>query len=66
MYNDYIMKITKLAGYSPVREKIEPMSNLLKDEYVKRALVSKLLVEGVIDKNLANILLTKTLVNNYI
>lgn len=66
MYNDYINKITNLAGYTPIRTKVEPVSSLLRDKYVKNALVAKLLAEGAIDDNLAKILLTKALVESYI
>ena len=66
MYNDYIENITKVAGYSPVRERIPVVSGLLHDKYVRDALVSKLLLEGAIDENLAKILLTKALITKYI
>jgi len=66
MYRDYIDNITRIAGYSPVREKIPAISKLLGDAYVKEALVAKLLNEGAIDENLAKILLTKSLITKYI
>ena len=66
MYRDYIDNITKIAGYSPVRERIPVVSKLLGDAYVKEALVAKLLNEGAIDDNLAKILLTKNLITKYI
>lgn len=66
MYRDYIDNITKIAGYSPVREKNPVVSKLLCDAYVKEALVAKLLNEGAIDENLAKILLTKSLITKYI
>ncbi len=66
MYNDYIEYIKKIAGYEPHREKIEVISNLEKDDYVKNALVAKFLAEGILDDKLAKILLTKAMINNYI
>ena len=65
-YDKYIKYIGSKAGYTPAVNKDETVSRMMADSYVRKALVTTLLAEGAIDESLARILLTKSLINNYI
>lgn len=47
-------------------EKLPELRSMFADDYMRRALVTNFLTEGVIDENLAKILLTKSLITNYL
>lgn len=65
-YDKYIKYIGSKAGYTPAIEKIPVVSRMMADSYVRKALVTTLLAEGAIQNDLANILLTKSMITNYI
>lgn len=47
-------------------EKLPQLKPMFADDYMRRALVTKLMAEKIIDEPLANILLTKALITNYL
>lgn len=47
-------------------EKLPQLKPMFADDYMRRALVTKLLSEKIIEEPLANILLTKALITNYL
>lgn len=64
-YNDYLGYI-RANGTKLYPEKNEYVSGLMKDSYVRKMLATQFLTEGIIDKSLADILITKELIGNYI
>lgn len=64
-YKGYLDFISK-NGTMPWHEKMPSVQSMLIDDYMRRALVTKLLTENIIDENLGKILLTKSLITEYL
>jgi len=64
-YTDYL-EFLRRNGTDLHSEKLPELRPMFSDDYMRRALVTNFLTEGVIDENLAKILLTKAFITNYL
>lgn len=64
-YTDYL-EFLRRNGTDLYSEKLPQLKHMFADDYMRRALVTNFLTEGVIDENLGKILLTKALITNYL
>lgn len=63
-YTEYLAFLRR-NGTEMVSEKLPQLKPMFSDDYMRKALVTKLVAERIIEEPLANILLTKSLINNY-
>jgi len=64
-YPEYLAFLRRNGTEPTVSEKLPQLRPMFSDDYMRKALVTKLVAERIIEEPLANILLTKSLINNY-